>query len=1533
MKFADLSLLARLRGAFRLACGLLALACAPVFAGVTDISTAPLFTSSNVSVKPNIMFILDDSGSMAWNYLPDDAGNFNGGGNGQYGFMSSQCNGVAYDPTVTYSVPVTSTGTNVTSGDTSILAPNSSYNRSNSYGVTTSLSSTSTWPTGTTGTAANFSVKGNNVGNFNVGDVITVYGTSTQFFIGTVTGRNTNTNTLTGTALYSVGTSLSSGTIAEGSPNTYFTYSGSQTKLGYTYTSSGVITTTDFYKECASTIGNTPGSNVFTRVFVVPGGSEAQNYANWYQYYNTRIQMMQTAMTLAFKGVDNRYRVGYSTISTYSAAEGTNFLSVRDFDATQKGKFYTALNAATPTSSTPLRGALAKAGQYFATKAYQQASTDDPMLYSCQRNFTILSTDGYWNTGWERTSAPKYGPYQMDNSTNVGQQDGGATLRPMFDGGSVTATTTETWTLTAVTVTKGTQPTTTTTTVNKSTTTQKPTKGYEQYIYSLFPTSNPTSISRPTNNSPYLVTVTVASTAALGDVGSTVSMVITQTGGSNVSGYTGTVVATIKSATTFTYPSTTGNRPNSPSSASNYTVRLNSGTSCSVGQGIASKQRQTQDTFLTTVVSSSTTSMTVSSVQTTTTTTTTTPYTRILKVVNGVTVSDTTTTGSQSSVTATSSTTLASSPTVTASSNTTTSTGTTTWVDSGNSSYTGSCVSTAPANTTPAALATTTTSTVTTVDGPSTTGPTTATGTMTITFGPSTTNIESTHSSNSGQTTSGGTSDTLADVAMYYYMSDLRTTALGNCTGGARADGTKGDVCANNVPGNVSDASHSYGDSAAWQHMTTFTLGLGASGLLRYDPNYLTQLSGDFFDITNGAKNWPSPKATNNDGGPENIDDLWHAAVNGRGQYFSAGNPTALANSLNSALDSIKAITGAASAASTSSLQPVQGDNDIYVAQFTTQKWVGDVLSFKIDPVTGLISQNPTWSAKTQLDTMTPTGRTIYYSSPGNSKALRAFTYTNLKADSYDSYFDNFCSKTGANAGATPQQCPAFTTAQTSTANTGTNLVGYLRGDQTLNTYYRQRDNLLGDIINASPLFVGKPGFKYTENAYQSYVSANATRTAVVLAAANDGMLHALDRTSGNELWAFVPTAVLPNLYKLADTSYSNFHSYFVDGSPQIGDIYADDGDGNGAHWKTIVVGGLNDGGRSYYALELTDPAHPKLLWEFKDNNLGLTYGNPVITKRTDGTWVVVFGSGYNNVSPGDGNGRMFVLNANTGALITQIQTFSSGSTPAGSTSTPSGLAHINPWIDSETVNTAKRFYGGDLLGNLWRFDLDSQVQPNGAALRLAQLTGPTGATQPITVKPALAEVNYNGSKYPVAYVATGKYLGTTDLTDNSVQSVYAIKDPLTNTALGVVRSRSDFVTQTITASGTARTSTSNPVDWGAKQGWYADLPAGERVSVNPQLALTTLFVGSNLPSSDACTVGGQSFLYQFDIGTGTSVANYVGNVMIQGLTLVQLTTGAAAGSVVTIITRSDGTLQSIVGSPSTATNSLRRTSWRELVE
>ena len=95
---------------------------------------------------------------------------------------------------------------------------------------------------------------------------------------------------------------------------------------------------------------------------------------------------------------------------------------------------------------------------------------------------------------------------------------------------------------------------------------------------------------------------------------------------------------------------------------------------------------------------------------------------------------------------------------------------------------------------------------------------------------------------------------------------------------------------------------------------------------------------------------------------------------------------------------------------------------------------------------------------------------------------------------------------------------------------------------------------------------------------------------------------------------------------------------------------------------------------------------------------MGLTYGNPVITKLANGTWVVGLSSGLNNA---DGVGYLYLVNAATGALVSTL------STGTGTAADPSGLGKINAWVDDGTNNTAKRFYGGDMLGNLWRFDFD----------------------------------------------------------------------------------------------------------------------------------------------------------------------------------------------------------------------------------
>ncbi|WP_298828840.1 PilC/PilY family type IV pilus protein [uncultured Piscinibacter sp.] len=788
-----------------------------------------------------------------------------------------------------------------------------------------------------------------------------------------------------------------------------------------------------------------------------------------------------------------------------------------------------------------------------------------------------------------------------------------------------------------------------------------------------------------------------------------------------------------------------------------------------------------------------------------------------------------------------------------------------------------------------------------------------------------------------------GTSNTLADVAAYYYETDLRTGTAG---AGVCAAANGGDLCDNNVP--VGGA-----DVARHQHMTTFTLGLGVSGYMLFDENYRSAISGDFFDVANGtaanpangictwqssgACNWPIP--VNNS--PPNIDDLWHAAVNGRGTYFSAKDPAGLFSGLSAALAAIETRRGAAAAATTSNPNISAADNYVFISRFTAgrNEWTGELAGQQINVDTGqIVNQAGDWSAQSALDANT--SRTIYTFDGSSGNKLKTFAWGNLTTGE-QSYFET--AHITATGRGLSQFCNWAATCL-STADqydaAGEKLVDFIRGDRSnegslsdIAKYYRARAHLLGDIVNSEALYVKKALFNYADTGYSAFKTSTESRRAVVYVGANDGMLHAFDATNGAEIWAYVPSMVMPNLYRLADKNYGNAHQYYVDGSPIGGDIQI------GGAWKTILVGGLGAGGRGYYALDVTDPNAPRALWEFTDANLGLSFGKPEITKLKDGTWVVIFASGYNNVSPGDGRGRLYVVRASDGTLLRTIDT------GAGDAITPSGLAHIRAWVDRTDVNnTTLRVYGGDNLGNVWRFDVNGDIGASGYdAQLLATLRDSLSNPQPVTARPELGLV----SGKAVVYVGTGRYLGVSDLTDTRQQTIYAIKDDLGSTGWGSPRAAGNFVQQFMTSgscpagatvcapSQTVRFGTSNPVDFAINGGWFIDLPEpSERANTDPQLALGTLVFTTNVINPGACTVGGTSYINFFDYRTGGAVTSstgvvstLLGNAVATRPTIVRL----PSGKVISLTRLSD---DRTVVSPipvGTTPGSTRRISWREL--
>jgi len=764
--------------------------------------------------------------------------------------------------------------------------------------------------------------------------------------------------------------------------------------------------------------------------------------------------------------------------------------------------------------------------------------------------------------------------------------------------------------------------------------------------------------------------------------------------------------------------------------------------------------------------------------------------------------------------------------------------------------------------------------------------------------------------------TTGGTENSLADVAMYYYQTDLRTPALGNCTG-ATVGATTYQVCENNVPGAGTD-------KATHQHMTTFTLGLGIDGSLKYCENYDSGGCADFEALKQGTKNWPDPM---DDEDLHRVDDLWHAAVNGRGKYFSAKSPEALAKGIQKALSGVSARTASAAAAATSNLEPVAGDNYAYIAMYTTVDWDGDITAREIDLSVGTVSDTAIWSAQARLDAKVSTAsdtRNIYFNGGGT---LEAFTAANLATQIAANYFQPGPTNPG---GGQLSQYPDLTATEQAQA-TQASIIGFIRGqtqheDEGANTWklYRDRKHALGDIVDAAPVYVRKPPFAYADGNYAQFAEQKKSRQSVVYAGGNDGMLHAFNGDTGDELWAYVPTAVIPQLYKLADRSYATNHRFYVDGPIVVGDV-CPSATCNANQWKTILVGGLGKGGRAYYALDVTDPASPKLLWEFADTNLGHTFGNAVITK-VNGQWVVIVASGYNNASPGDGKGRLFVLKASDGSKLAEIVTDNAVTDPS-----KSGIAKINNWVsDTNLDNSTQHVYGGDLDGNVWRFDVVANT-----ATKITTIGKTNGVpTQPITTKPELAAVKIGGAQRRVILLGAGKYLGNSDVGSTDRMSLYAIKDDLSSPPYGNFRSRPDVVVQDLSGDvGTRQLSYSAMAP--DKAGWYMDFDVkdGERVNVDPKYQMGWWVVPSNIPDPNVCNIGGTSWLYFVDPwptrtrAADTGWAVNIGNTLIVGINIVKL----PSGKTVTIVTTSDAKYP-VFGNPTApfAAN-VRRLNWREL--
>ncbi len=614
--------------------------------------------------------------------------------------------------------------------------------------------------------------------------------------------------------------------------------------------------------------------------------------------------------------------------------------------------------------------------------------------------------------------------------------------------------------------------------------------------------------------------------------------------------------------------------------------------------------------------------------------------------------------------------------------------------------------------------------------------------------------------------------------------------------------------------------------------------------------------------------------------------------------------------------------------------EKIAAGEQAFLASYDPTLWTGDLTANNLlyDSTTGLVSVSSTanWDASCVLTggSCTATGQTGLTAESPSSRVILTWNgsqgipfewsdLTTAQQNALDSYSTS-----------TP---PDPTEPQLSSSD---ERLQYLRGVRTneINTQgqglFRYRKSVLGDIVDSNPTWVGPPSAPYSvvwkdylypaavapengTNTYPQFATAEQTRLNVVYVGANDGMLHgfragAFDSNNnfvstyndGEEVLAYMPPAVLQAIHTTTndEADFSNpyySHEFYVDATPDTDDLFY------GNAWHTWLVGGLGAGGADLYALDVTNPgtfsesnASSIVMGDWTPStitcanvancgqDLGYTYGTPVIRRLHNGMWAVIFGNGYGSAS-GDAGIYIMTIDPTSGA-----KTFYYLST--GQAGTSDGIAYPAP-ADLDGDNITDYVYAGDLTGHVWRFNLTSSDPTKWHVTSTPVFTDPSG--NPITTKvnvqativtsgtPRVLVIFGTGRKKPMTVSSGATYA-------SGVQHLYGIWDsnmggwnalspvkyvsltsPPTSIPLSSLQQQT-LSQQMVNGTPTGvLDDTSNPVCWAdspacastPQYGWYIALPGtNEQVIFNSLIYQGTLYVNTTIPPVNAvgaCTL------------------------------------------------------------------------------
>lgn len=714
-------------------------------------------------------------------------------------------------------------------------------------------------------------------------------------------------------------------------------------------------------------------------------------------------------------------------------------------------------------------------------------------------------------------------------------------------------------------------------------------------------------------------------------------------------------------------------------------------------------------------------------------------------------------------------------------------------------------------------------------------------------------------------------------------------------------------------------------DCNADPHVNTFAVAFPLQG------DILNRtIGGVFVDEVEDVYDPSVLSALNTSSWDQSLDQLFHATINGRGEYLEVepANPEALVDAFRDLFASLAAdlgsITGVAS-----STGRVTTDTLVFSSTFTSGTWASQFQAFAIDPLTA----NPSgiaWEAGALLDARgDPAGaipdRVMLTfdrgAAAGNGEGI-PFRWADV------------------NAAVDTRLRDDFLTGPVSSAEAAARL-DYIRGDRSnegSGLDFRERQSRLHDIVGSKPVYVGAPQARWPDDGpfgapgdrYSSFQSAKAGRQAVIYVGSNGGALHGFvadpSGLGGREIMAYVPAAVGSDqvndgLHYLTDPFYD--HRFYVDGSPVVADVYIDAPATAGNGWRSVLFGTLASGGRGVFAIDVTEPdlfdetgggglclagtgclgPEDTVLWEFTsadDARLGLTFAKPSVGLLPDGRWYAVLGNGYNNDASTPAQASLFLLDIEGG-----IDGWSSAdvvvlNVPAFDASVGNGLGSPT-LVDVDGDFVFDRAYAGDIQGQMHAFDL-SDANPTNWTHDYV-LYAPNDLNKPITVKPVVTknpgQPTAGNEPNLLVMFGTGQYLvggdeeafacpGGGGSASDCVQTFNIVWDDQQGAALPTPRGLNDLAQVDIDTTGSGeRVIASSPVDFTSTFGCYVSFgdPASpllstpeesERVVVDPVRFGDTVLFNTTIPLDSPCEIGGRGFQMFMNYATCTLETPFV---------------------------------------------------------